>query len=234
MRKVELLAELQRHDTALDRARERVARIDALQADRSALVAAEQEQAAAAAELHARQAELKDLELEVDDLRSRLQTLEKKLYGGSVMNPKELGAMTDDARQYRNQISPREDRILELYDIVEAASGALAETERKLEEARRAHAESQQALGGERAELTAVSEQHERERQALAGEADSQSLRTYESLRRTRGGVAVAEVTQRTCQGCRVSIPANLEQRARSGDELVLCQSCGRILHATR
>lgn len=232
MRKVQLLAELQRLDTALDRARERVARIDDLLADRSAVATAEQERTAAATVLHARQAELHDLELEVQDLRGKLQALEQKLYGGTVMNPKELAAMTADARQYRNQISPREDRMLELYDLVDAATAALAEADRALEAARVQHAEAQQQLQAERARLSGQSERDEAERRALATEADPRALRTYEGLRRTRGGLAIAVVAQRTCQGCRVSLPANLEQRARSGEELVLCQSCGRILYA--
>jgi len=59
------------------------------------------------------------------------------------------------------------------------------------------------------------------------------TLRTYDHLRRTRGGLAVAEVRQRTCQGCRISLTISEEQRARHGDTLVICQSCGRILYAT-
>ena len=232
MRKVELLAQLQRLDSALDRARERVARIDEQLQDRTALAAVEQEHAAASAELHARQTELKDLELEVQDLRGRLQAVEQKLYGGTVMNPKELSAMTDDARQYRNQISPREDRIIELYDVVDAATAALAAADGRLVEARRAHDASQEALQTERAALTAQAARQEQERQSVTAQTDPQSLRVYDGLRRARGGLAVAEVAQRTCQGCRVTIPANLEMRARSGDDLVLCQSCGRILHA--
>jgi uncharacterized protein len=73
---------------------------------------------------------------------------------------------------------------------------------------------------------------HERERAALVADVDPASLRTYESLLRTRARQAVAIVAQRTCQACRVSLPVNLEQRARSSEDLVLCQSCGRILYA--
>jgi predicted nucleic acid-binding Zn-ribbon protein len=111
-RKAQLLAQLQRIDTALDRARERVDLIAQQLADRSAVVAAESDHAEAERVLHSHQSELRDLELQVQDLRGKLTTLEQKLYSGSVVNPKELGAMTDEARQYRNLISPREDRIL--------------------------------------------------------------------------------------------------------------------------
>jgi predicted nucleic acid-binding Zn-ribbon protein len=140
--------------------------------------------------------------------------------------------MTDDARQYRNQISPREDRILELYDIVDAATATLAAANARLAEAQQAHAATQAELNTERAALTAQVGQQEQDREAVTSQTDPQSLRLYDGLRRTRGGLAVAEVAQRTCQGCRVSLPANLETRARTSEDLVLCQSCGRILHS--
>jgi predicted nucleic acid-binding Zn-ribbon protein len=140
--------------------------------------------------------------------------------------------MADEARQYRNLISPREDRILELYDIVEATSNAEQDARRRLGAAREQHAESQSTLTADRTELLAVIATHERERAALVADVDPASLRTYESLLRTRARQAVAIVAQRTCQACRVSLPVNLEQRARSSEDLVLCQSCGRILYA--
>jgi predicted nucleic acid-binding Zn-ribbon protein len=229
---VQLLAQLQRVDSAIDHDRGRLATVELQLADNSALAAAEAEHTATTAVRTQQQTELRDLELEVQDLRSRLTALEKKLYGGTVVNPKELAAMTDDARQYRNQISPREDRILELYDLVDAAVTAQAEADKQLAAARAADEDRKRQLHDEEAALQRRLAAAEQERDTLRREADPQALRLYDSLRRTKGGLAVAEVAQRTCQGCRVSVPANLEARARTSDELVLCQSCGRILHA--
>jgi predicted nucleic acid-binding Zn-ribbon protein len=148
------------------------------------------------------------------------------------MNPKELDAMTKDAQQFRRQISTREDRLLELFDVVEAASKALVDVEGRLERARVERAENEAAYGAERDQLERTIAQREQERAGLVAQADREALRVYEGLRRTRGGLAVAEVSQRTCQGCRVSLPVSEEMRARSSTELMFCQSCGRILHA--
>lgn len=232
MRKVQVLAELQRVDSALDRARERLAAVEAELADRSALAAVEVEHEAAQKDLQLKSAEQRDLELEVEDLRQKLATLEKKLYSGTVQNPKELNDMANEARQYRNLISGREDRLIPLYDVVEAAQSVADAATSRLAEARSAHRESQARLAAERESLRAAIAEQERQRALLEKESDAQSLRVYESLRRTRGGLAVAEVAQRTCQGCRVTLPVSEEIRARSSEDLVMCQSCGRILHA--
>ncbi len=116
--------------------------------------------------------------------------------------------------------------------MVEAATTLLAEITARLDTTRASHAENMARLSAERDELQTAIAERERERGALREESDAQSLRIYEGLRRTRGGMAVAEVAQLTCQGCRVSLPVNEEIRARTSEELVLCQSCGRILHA--
>ena len=232
MKKVQPLVELQHLDSALDRERERLATVRALLADDSTLGPARAACSAAEAELRAWQTEQRDLELEVQDLREKMSLVEKKLYGGSVNNAKELENMTRDAAQFRGLISTREDRLLALYDLIDAADQSLATARADLVETERVYAAGQQSFRDEQRELEASIAVHESRRSSTAIGADAGALRTYESLRRTRGGLAVAEVAQRTCQGCRVSLPTNEATRARASDELVFCQSCGRILHA--
>jgi predicted nucleic acid-binding Zn-ribbon protein len=214
MRKADLLAHLQRLDSALDQARERLETIETQLRDRSALQ--------------------RDLDLEVEGLRGALAEVERKLYSGRVQNPKELAALVDDGQQIRGQVSRREDRLIPLFDEIEAAQARLAEVSAQLDDASRERAAEESRLQVELQQTSADLSLREREREGLRGEADAASLRTYDSLRRSRGGLAVAEVAQQTCQGCRVSLPASMEQRARSSPDLVVCQSCGRILHVGR
>jgi len=44
---------------------------------------------------------------------------------------------------------------------------------------------------------------------------------------------SVAKVEGGACQGCRISLPMNLLQKARSGNSLVQCSSCERVLYLT-
>jgi predicted nucleic acid-binding Zn-ribbon protein len=232
LRKAQLLAELQHVDTTLDRAGERLAAVERQLADRSTLAAIESEHDTAESGLQRELGRQRDLELEVQDLRDKLGGLEKKLYSGTVANPKELDSMAKEAQQLRGLINGREDRLLEVYDAAETASSQLAGIAARLETARAQHAENQRSLTTERDDLRSNIAEYERRRTSLAADLDAQSVRIYEGLRRSRNGLAVAEVTQRTCQGCRITLPANEEIRARASEDLVFCQSCGRILHA--
>jgi predicted nucleic acid-binding Zn-ribbon protein len=68
-------------------------------------------------------------------------------------------------------------------------------------------------------------------RSEVANQIAAPDQTTYETLRRQKGGTAVAIVSQRTCQACRVGLTPSQEQRARQGVEIITCHSCGRILY---
>ena len=234
MNKADLLARLQRVDTALDHARDRLQAIGRQLEDRSSVMDVEAEHQAAISELHRLQSEQRDLELAVDGLRADLGRVEKKLYDGSVKIPKELASLVDEGQQIRGLISTREDRLLELYDELESAGSVLADAAARLTAAQRELQARDAQLLEEQAGLSSTVAGQEQQRESLRAEADAATLRTYDSLRRSRAGLAVAEVAQQTCQGCRVSLPISLVQRARTSPDLVFCQSCGRVLHAAQ
>lgn len=188
---------------------------------------AELQQAQAA--LHELAAEQRDLELKAEERRAKIAADEEKLYGGRVSNPKELQDLDHEVAQDRRQLSPIEDRLLEILDESETASEQIRQLQSALEAATRSWEQEQEQA---RARLaTAESTVRElQERRGIALKAiDPAFLPSYETLRRQKG-TAVARVSQRTCQSCRVTLTPVQEQRARQGNDLIACHSCSRIL----
>lgn len=233
MNLVEGLRRLQATDSALDAHRERLARVQAELADRSELRAARQASAERTEARKRAEANQRDLDLEVQTLRGHLDAVEKKLYGGRIGDARELSNLTKEADHLRARIGSREDRLLELFEATDRSTSEQAQAETHLRDVERSRRSGEAALAAERDRLVADIQTEEAARASLREQTDPAALRTYDHLRRTRGGVAVAEVRQRTCQGCRVSLRASEEQRARQGTSLVICESCGRILYAT-
>lgn len=232
MRKVDLLHELQAIDTALDQARARLSQIAQQWGRREELNAATARRDEAQATLRRWHTEQQDLELEIDKLRSKLKADSDKLYSGRVGNPRELQDLSHEVEQDTRQVSAREDHLLEVFDEVESAqtaAQAAEATHAQVEAAwQKQHAEFAQARRALDAELARLSGQ----RDTLVAQVDAPSLRLYDSLRRSRGGLAVAAVQQRSCMGCRIALPTSEEQKARTSEQLVTCGSCGRILYA--
>jgi predicted nucleic acid-binding Zn-ribbon protein len=232
MRKVEVLRDLQAVDTALDQARERMHRIAARWGRREEADAAAAVRERTLAELHHRQGDQHDLELQIEQLRTKIKTNNDKMYGGRVNNPRELSDLSHEVEQDLRLVSDREDRLLAVFDDVAAAETAATTAQATYDEAEARFKSDQVQMATDKRSLDAEIARLTARRQELVALADAASLRLYESLRRTKGGLAVVPITQRTCMGCRIALPSSEEQKARSSEDLVTCSSCGRILFA--
>ncbi len=231
MRKVDLLRDLQEIDLTLDRAQADLSQCSARLGDDSELTPFREDAASARQHLLGLQRRGRELDAELEDLYDRLKTEEKKLYGGTVKNPKELEGLAKEVARRRERISHLEDEALMNLDSVEEASVRLRAAETALAEKERDWKAAQQQLRTECDSLARQVEMLTDRRGQAAARVDPATLRIYEGLRRSRGGVAVVPVEQRACQGCRISLSSAEVQRARSSTELVACQSCGRILY---
>ena len=230
MRKIDLLHQLQDIDTRVDAGRAAVVRLQAELADAGSVAqrAAELEQAKD--ELHRLDAQQRDLELQAETHRAKITTDEGKLYSGRVSNPKELQSLQEEVAQDRRQLGTIEDRILDLLDRIDERTKEIAALESQLAQEKdrldSRHSAARTRLQQTQTVLTSLASQ----RDATLAQVDPVIRPTYETLRRQKGGLAVATVQQRTCQACRVGLTPAQEQRARIGNEIVTCHSCGRIL----
>jgi hypothetical protein len=68
-------------------------------------------------------------------------------------------------------------------------------------------------------------------RPAMLSGVDEEALEEYHDIRPKKAGVAVSIVKNGVCRGCGISPSQNKLQQARSGDALIYCGGCGRILY---
>lgn len=231
MATLDLLRQLQALDTRVDADRDRVATIEATVGDRSEYESARREHQTRAAALKRLEGEQRDLDLQAGNTRQQLSDGEQRLYSGQIRNPRELDDLKRKGDEQRRQISGFDERLMGLMEQIDAASKASREAEDRLRTIVAERRTLEAELIAERKSLLAEIRASQAQRDSLRAQLDAQTLRLYDRLRESRGGLAVAEVRQRTCQGCRVSMTASAEQRLRHGDAIVTCQSCGRILY---
>lgn len=231
LKALELLRQLQALDSQIDGGRERVATIDAALQNRSEFEAAKQRHLDAALPVKTLEAEQRDLELKLGSARSQLAEGEQKLYGGRVTNPRELSDLQNRGTDLRRQISVGETAELQTIENLDAARRELTDAEAALRKIVAERRVFEASLIAERKDVVATVRATTAARDELRTQIDAPTLRTYDRLRVRHGGVAVAEVKQRTCLGCRVSMIAAHEQRLRAGEQLITCQSCGRFLY---
>jgi predicted nucleic acid-binding Zn-ribbon protein len=175
----------------------------------------------------------KEREFEADELRRKIEPLDQKLYEGKVTNPKELEDLQRDIDSLKRRHSELEDNALAAMDALETAQETLAEARRALEEAAGSDAAEQEELHTREVELTKEIGDLDERRSAQLERVDPLLMGLYQQLASSRQGRAVAKVVGGACQGCRISLPMNLVQRARSSSDVVQCSSCERILYVT-
>jgi predicted nucleic acid-binding Zn-ribbon protein len=221
---------LQELDSALDQATARLEEIERLLEETEELILARQvkeESDLAVDELRSRQ---KDIDWQVEEVRTKVASVDTKLYGGSVRNPKELSDLDADLRSLKALLAHREDGLLGLMvdiDEAEVKRSAATDAYTRIEAAWSAACK---ALLEERSSVEPDADSLRQRRLERTDALDRSSLSLYTLLRERKSGLAVAGVEQGMCQGCRITLPAAVVQRAKAGVGPVQCVSCERIL----
>ena len=221
---------LQETDQALDKAQSRLAEIEAelVESDEMALAReVAHEKRGAVDELRSR---LSDAEWSVDEVRSKAAEVERKLYGGTITNPKELGDLDADLKSLKGQLTKREDLLLGLLVEIEEAEAQLASVQGRYADIEADWKQHQEALLREKNQIEPQFATLQARRDLQSPSVDRSSLRLYELLRERHAGQAVARVERGMCQGCRITLPVSILQKVRSGMGLIQCVSCERIL----
>jgi predicted nucleic acid-binding Zn-ribbon protein len=180
------------------------------------------------AALTANQKERKRLE---DDAKVEAQKISK-------LKDQMLGAKTNE--QYRafqheieyceQTIRKSEDRILDLMSEAEPLDGNVKKAESALK-VETQHVEAEKARARERTAADQKQlEQQQSERKALVAGIKPQTYSTYERIRRKWHGSAVAEVVEGRCSACQIMLRPQFFQDLRHSEQLMQCESCGRIL----
>lgn len=195
----------------------------------AALEAARGELAAATAEREDLRRARRRLEGDLGALDARIAAEEKRLYDGSIKNPKELIALQHEVDGLKASRSKLEDELLAVLEQVEASDARYeAASASVLRHEARWAGESDALRAEHERQLAALARTGARRAAAVAALPPA-AVRQYEAIRARRGS-AVARINGSLCSACRVSIPDALRTRALAGTALVQCPNCERIL----
>lgn len=148
----------------------------------------------------------------------------------SVKTNEEYRALMHEVEFAEKQISGCEDKILELMLGLEAAEKDLkvAEAELKTESAdvEKEKADARVRTAEDEKLLVGLKEK----RTALRSGVNESTMQHYDRVMRQRKS-AVAEAYEQKCMACFVMLRPQTWQEIRTNEQLVTCNSCGRILY---
>ena len=169
-------------------------------------------------------------ERETQRLEERKSEINKKIYSGEITNPRELSAFEDEISNLSDQIENSEDILLHQMEESDKYDEGLQKASTKHDNAKKQHESLSHKLQTEKEGLLALIERDTPVRDTARSLLSSDTLRIYDSIRRTKEGIAVSSVESNRCSTCRINVPLQIIQKLKSTSEFVYCNSCRRIL----
>lgn len=168
-------------------------------------------------------------------LEGDIQLHEQKV---SKLKGQMIEAKTNEQyRAFQNEISyaegeirKAEDKILDFMEQSEPLEKNVkaAETELKKEQQ---HVEAEKKRARERTALDEKELQEtSAERKSIAEQMDQKLYAHYERIRKKTKNTAIADATDGRCDACQIALRPQFFQDLRRGDQIMFCESCGRIL----
>jgi predicted nucleic acid-binding Zn-ribbon protein len=181
------------------------------------------------AALSANQKDRKKLEGDIQVHQQKVSKLRDQMLGAKTNE--QYRAFQNEIAYAEQEIRKAEDRILDLMGASEPLEANVKKAETALaEEKKQVEAEKQRAR-----QRTAEDEKQlaelRNERKAAAAELKPDILSRYERIRKKWRGSAVAEVVESRCTGCNIALRPQFFQEVKKGDQVLQCESCGRLLY---
>lgn len=166
-------------------------------------------------------------------LEQRLESINKRAYSGMITSHREMSAYEEEKASVEQNRAEEEDALLELLVTIEGLQAELEVARDSSEHiAKRRQKELTVLMASENSISAELPDLYKR-RQHMISEVPPQTIAVYDNIRKVRGGHAVALVERGMCQACRISLPSTELQQARISQNIVRCDSCGRILVMT-
>jgi uncharacterized protein len=173
---------------------------------------------------------LKDRELALGSTEAERADKWKKAYGGTISDPKELGALERKIAELDRHKGALESEILGLYEQVEARRQERDAAEVKARQAAVKAKQVRAQFKQRTEELQAEQASRSARIPALREQLPPALLQQYEQMKQRNQGVAVAPLTRGNCGYCSTRVAGNFAHQVQHAMALVRCDSCGCIL----
>jgi hypothetical protein len=168
------------------------------------------------------------LENDVVLLNERLKKYQLQLY--SAKTNEEYHAFLREIEVAKKGVSQNEEDILVLMEDADNMTSDIAKRTAELGKEKAAAGREIDSLKERLSELNEEFRKKTGQRDGLAAEMDRHLVTKYERIKNGRGGTAVAVITGEVCSGCHSTLPPQFAVEIRRGEDIIICENCGRIL----
>ncbi len=148
----------------------------------------------------------------------------------TVKTNKEYAALLKEIAVEEANIERFEEEMLVLLDDHEVMENEKKEEEQALNKMQERYEKDKKILEEKKVLFEKEIMEKKLERENIGAELESSLLKRYERIRKLRDGIAVVQIQGENCGGCFTRIPPQVINEAKTGDKILTCESCGRII----
>ncbi|WP_020613656.1 zinc ribbon domain-containing protein [Sediminispirochaeta bajacaliforniensis] len=172
--------------------------------------------------------QIRRLRIRLDDAEHQREGYEKQMDQISTQREyealdKEIKDATEKEQHLRKEILRQEKELEELSYSLEQEESMIRQQEEEL------HAE-QERIELESEDKRILLRELEKEEQEISPGLDEEILFKFERIIRSKAGLGIVPVKDSVCTGCHMMLPAQFENDVRSGENILFCPYCSRIL----
>lgn len=231
MDELQQLYELQELDLRVDEIEKSLAETRSKLTDDSVLLDARKR--LATVEAHSKQlaTRLRAADRTIADQQTRLEQIQARLYSGAITSIKEMEATEEERATTEKNLADTEDQLLEIMVNSEEIDETLSKGHQVVERLEGQRNVDVGTLTAQQSDLEIKINTLTPDRDDLRDSIPGPVLHQYETLKASKGGMAIAKVERGLCSGCRVALSTSELQRVRSATKPMQCGSCRRILY---
>lgn len=220
-------------DAAIVEIRKMAANLDPgrqIAAEINALTKAIEEKTEVSKRLHGEQA---DLELEQKAIDAKIKKIDGELYGGKVVNPREVENLQKEVEILKRRRGELDDKIFVLMEQVPADAVNTKPLEEKLAQKKAELLQHQAKVRAQQAKLEEAFRTKSAQRPELAKAVSPALLAKYDAIRKKLDGVGMTDVARNgSCESCGTMLATKIIEGAKEG-RVVNCDTCHRIVYAS-
>ncbi|MBE0446642.1 MAG: hypothetical protein IBX64_00760 [Actinobacteria bacterium] len=171
----------------------------------------------------------KRLEDKLDILSAKIDREQKRLYSGTIKNPKELASIQRELEHLKEQVDNIETDLLGQIDVVDKLKSDSRVIEDRLASKRAELDEAKSRMEEVLADINDKRRFLQAKREPVYASLSEETRELYNRVR-IKQPLAVTVLEEGICLGCRVELPSTEAERILSSLRLERCPNCSRVL----
>ncbi len=168
---------------------------------------------------------------ELEMLSQKIAKEEKKLFGGTVLNPKELAGLQQEIKHLNQNRDLLETEVLENMEIISSIEEKISSLKEQIKARENEASEAKSRVLEKETQLKGQLEKLANDRELKTKDVDNELLEEYDEIRERKAGLGAAALIDGICQACHVKVPATDLDKIINNDEAYdYCATCSRII----